>query len=129
MPPSEPPPPLPPRIADALTLVAGFFAGLLRTRVDATPERGERYYDARSAPMGRRTFLRLARAGAFPTFRAGRRLLARRADVHAWIEAQEGARLPPPRESGEEPLPSDPAALHELLVSRPGLMASRQRKP
>lgn len=46
------------------------------------------YYDSRSAPCGARAFLDGARAGAFPSFQRGRRVLARVADVQGWIEAR-----------------------------------------
>ncbi|KYG01796.1 hypothetical protein BE21_55890 [Sorangium cellulosum] len=54
------------------------------------------YYDAKTSPTGPTTFRRAAAAGAFPSFRVGRKLMARRADVDAWIATQ--ARTPKPKE-------------------------------
>jgi hypothetical protein len=45
------------------------------------------FYDQYSCPAGSNAFLRAAKAGAFPTYRPGKRLLARREDVDRWIEA------------------------------------------
>lgn len=48
------------------------------------------YYSAEDNPLGsRRAFLDAARRGAFPSFKAGRRVLARREDVHLWIESRQ----------------------------------------
>ncbi|MBI5537887.1 MAG: hypothetical protein HY898_34515 [Deltaproteobacteria bacterium] len=51
-------------------------------------EEDARYYEANSYPLGRRRFYDDAKAGAFPTFSppGTNRLLARRSDVHAFIE-------------------------------------------
>jgi hypothetical protein len=117
--PSERPPALPAHVAAALATLAGYMASLCKQPAPTETADGGRYYDARTSPLGRRAFLRLAREGAFPTFRAGKKLLARRSDVHAWIEAQEGARAREPAETGPKPLPTDPTALHELLMSKP----------
>jgi hypothetical protein len=86
-------------VLGALATLARYCASLVRDAAagHAANDTSERYYDARTSPMGRRAFLRLAREKAFPTFKAGKRLVARRVDVHAWIEAQKGARPPGPR--------------------------------
>lgn len=49
-----------------------------------------RYYTANDNPLGKRRFLECAREKFFPTFSVDGRgkLLARREDVHAWIESQ-----------------------------------------
>jgi hypothetical protein len=106
-------------VAAALATLAGYMASLCKQPTVTEAADAARYYDAHTSPLGRRAFLRLAREGAFPTFRAGKKLLARRSDVHVWIEAQAGARARAPVAPGEKPLPTDPTALHELLMSKP----------
>ncbi|WP_437611168.1 hypothetical protein WMF20_05010 [Sorangium sp. So ce834] len=59
------------------------------------------FYDAKTSPTGQTTFRRAAAAGAFPSFKVGRKLMARKADVDAWIVTQ--ARSPKPKEqSGDD---------------------------
>lgn len=48
----------------------------------------DEWVDAHSSGLGRRTFLRLAREGAFPVSKVGKRHVARRADVAAYVERQ-----------------------------------------
>ncbi|UQA61829.1 hypothetical protein [Polyangium aurulentum] len=129
-----------PDVLGALATLATYFTGIVRNAAtgNAANDTSERYYDARSSPMGRRAFLRLAREQAFPTFKAGKRLVARRADVHAWIEAQEGARARAPRKAPEAP-PLDmnalsPEELHAHLMQQHGeapmgSAARRQGRP
>ena len=51
------------------------------------------YYTSEDNPLGsKRAFLDAAARGAFPSFKAGRRVLAKREDVHAWIESRERKR-------------------------------------
>jgi hypothetical protein len=52
-----------------------------------SPGSGE-WVDARTSELGRRTFLRLAREGAFPVSRSGKKLVARRADIDSYLERQ-----------------------------------------
>jgi hypothetical protein len=52
--------------------------------VKAQPE----YVDQSCAPIGRREYLRAARGGEFKTWRKGRKVYARRADVVAWVESE-----------------------------------------
>ena len=51
---------------------------------------GDSIFDQESIPYGvsRRKYLELARKGAFPTMKEGRRVLCRRADFDAWFSAQ-----------------------------------------
>ncbi|UQA61783.1 hypothetical protein [Polyangium aurulentum] len=126
-------------VLGALATLAAYFARIVRDAVpgNAANDTSERYYDARTSPMGRRAFLRLAREKAFPTFKAGKRLVARRADVHAWIEAQEGARAPAPRKAPEVPRHMNalsPEELHAHMMARDekpakGSAARRQGPP
>jgi len=51
------------------------------------------YYTSEDNPLGsKRAFLDAAARGAFPSFKAGRRVLAKREDVHAWIESRKRTR-------------------------------------
>ena len=76
-----------------VALVADAVAQRLREAQREGDEDG-RYYSADDCPLPRRAFLRLARKGAFPSFRVGKKVLALRADVHGWIEAH--PQKPPP---------------------------------
>ncbi len=48
-----------------------------------------KFYNQHDAPCGENAFLKAARRGEFRTFRPGKRLIALRADVDAWIERHE----------------------------------------
>ncbi len=91
---------------------------------------GPRYYDATNAPMGKTAFLRLAKEGAFPSCKVGKRIRALASDVHAYMEAQQGAKPRAPRAPVVAP-PVDvndlsPAELHELSMN--GALPSRRGK-
>lgn len=47
------------------------------------------FYSQHDSPLGKRRFLEAARAGAFPSSKRGKLVLAKRADVDAWIAAAE----------------------------------------
>ena len=80
---------LPPEVIDALATLLRYAQGLVRETLEARPEgNGPAFYDPKTAPMGRAAFLRLAREGAFKATRVGRKVLARKEDVDAWIEAR-----------------------------------------
>jgi hypothetical protein len=49
------------------------------------------WLDARSAPMGARAFQRLAREGAFPAVKLGKKWQARRSDVDAYMDRHRAA--------------------------------------
>lgn len=87
----------------------------------ATQVSGVEWVDARSSGLGRRLFQRLAREGAFPTFKRGRSYVAKRSDLDAYIESQ---RVPvdPPQEP--EP-PQPPPSLHDPIAA--ALAAGRLR--
>ena len=44
------------------------------------------YYSQDNAPVEPNTFLKAAKRGEFPSFRPGKKLVARVEDVHRWIE-------------------------------------------
>lgn len=116
-----------PDVAEALRPLASLIVTIVREEAakQAKGDDGARYYDKDSAPMGPTAFLRLASQGAFPTHKAGKKLVARREDVHAWIEAQEGARprAPRPPQHARDLAAVDvnalsPAEEHELAMRR-----------
>jgi hypothetical protein len=57
---------------------------------DALPsgDARDQWVDAHSSGLGRRTFLRLAREGAFPVSKIGKRYVARQADLAAYLDTQ-----------------------------------------
>lgn len=74
---------------DLTRIVDAIAQGVARQLVEASP-RVEAFCNARNNPLGSvRAFLNAARRGDFPSFRAGRRVLARRSDVEAWILTRE----------------------------------------
>lgn len=83
-----------------------------------TAESAPRYYDARTAPCGRRTFLHAAAAGKFPSFREGRKVLARRDDVHQWIESHSRAKA--------AKAPVDRKETAAEIMERHGIVATRR---
>ena len=118
-----------PDVAEVLAPLARLLVAVVREEAakQARGDEGPRYYDKDTAPMGPTAFLRLASQGAFPTFKVGKKIHARREDVHAWIEAQEGARprAPRPPPMARELAPVDvnalsPAEAHELAMGRNG---------
>lgn len=65
--------------------------------------------------MKRRAFLARAAAGAFPTFRPDeKRIVAKRADVVAWLESQRVSPKPPPM-NAREPVDDVDEKIAELL--------------
>lgn len=63
------------------------------------------WVDARTSGLEPRAFRRLAREKAFPTYRLGRKLVAKRSDVDAWIESRPRcAETDRPEEAPPDPL-------------------------
>lgn len=92
------------------------FARLLAPLVAAelASAAGEDWIDQETSPLGRRKHRELAKRGAFPAHKDGRRWRARRADVDAFIEAQRpGARLEEPPANHDA---ADDAAAHDAAV-------------
>jgi excisionase family DNA binding protein len=92
---------------------------------------GPAYYDAKTAPMGRTTFLRLAREGAFPARKVGRKVLARKSDVDAWIQGGASSPLAIATPPAAPPIDGevDALRLHDLILEgeRKGASAPAQR--
>ncbi|MDB4932458.1 MAG: hypothetical protein JWM10_4942, partial [Myxococcaceae bacterium] len=105
-----------------LSQLASHFAALLAPMLAAP---AERYYDARTVPgeVGRRQFLAAAAEGAFPAFRVGNRLVARREDVHRWIEGRPVEPRPAPRaRKGPKARSAETAADDAKVLARAGLV-------
>ena len=108
---------LPPEVIAALATLLRYAGGLMREAIEASPNgNGGGFYDAKTAPMGRTAFLRLAREGAFKATKVGRKVLARKDEVDAWIESR--ATTAPHRSTREAPASDgdrDALALHEAI--------------
>jgi hypothetical protein len=95
---------------------------LIREAVaDALPNSDGRdeWVDARTSGLGRRTFLRLAREGAFPVSKVGKRYVTRRRDLAAYLETQrirEHAAARVKRSRGRHPSDSHTAAPRTSLA-------------
>lgn len=62
----------------------------ITSRIGSASPHEETFCHSRNNPLGSaRAFLNAARRGDFASFRAGRRVLARRSDVEAWILSRE----------------------------------------
>jgi hypothetical protein len=85
-------------LSKAFAIIARYLLDSFRevANENAAGDTSPAYYNARTSPTGPTTFRRAAAAGAFPSFRVGRKLMARKADVDAWIATQ--ARTPKPKE-------------------------------
>lgn len=103
----------------ALDLFVDMVADRVAERLHAIPT--NEYYDQRSNPLGRRRFLEAARRGAFPSTKRGKLVLARRADVDAWIAA--GHRAPVERTK-----PSEDLSDEELLAASGVVLEPTPRK-
>lgn len=119
-------------LVDALRPLAAALVVAVKDELakQAKGTEGPRYYDATNAPMGKTAFLRLAAQRAFPSFKVGKRVRALASDVHAYMEAQQGAKPRAPRAPVVAP-PVDvndlsPAELHELTMK--GALPHRRGK-
>ncbi|WP_437648318.1 hypothetical protein [Sorangium sp. So ce362] len=104
-------------LSKAFSTIAHYLLDSMRdvANENAAGDTSAAYYDARTSPTGPTTFRRAAAAGAFPSFRVGRKLMARKADVDEWIATQ--ARAPKPKEqSGDD---ADAAFFASLQPKRP----------
>jgi len=92
---------------------------LIREAVESARPREsmtDEWVDARTSPLGRRAFLKLAREGAFPASLVGNKYMARRSDVDAYLERQRIHRESPRREAARA-VPLHPAV--DVTVSDP----------
>lgn len=76
-----------PAVTALVELVVAQVADAVAARLGAV---GPVYYDVRSIPpeLGARKFLAAAQAKKFPSFLVGNRVVARRVDVHRWMESE-----------------------------------------
>lgn len=74
-------------IDDLIETFAARVAAHLAQRLSAERQETEEV-DQTTAPIGRNQYLKAARERAFPTRKAGRRVIARQADVLAWLRKQ-----------------------------------------
>lgn len=94
---------------EATCTQVGALRAQLRAMIEASGDdvpahaAGAEYVDARAARelgLSRRAFFARAADGAFPTFRAdGKRIVARRADIIAWLESR---RVNPKQKESDE---------------------------
>lgn len=109
---------LDPKLLEGLLCVlADLIAERLAER--AAPDPAARFASAKDNPLGTpRAFLDAARRGDFRTFRRGREVVARWADVVAYIEGRECKRKPRPRPAA----PLDPAARRRAQLVAAGVL-------
>ncbi|WP_437838545.1 hypothetical protein [Sorangium sp. So ce1153] len=104
-------------LSRAFATIARYLADSMRevANENAAADASPAYYDAKTSPMGPTTFRRAAAAGAFPSFKVGRKVVARKVDVDAWIATQ--ARTPKPKaQNGDD---ADAAFFASLQPRRP----------
>ena len=77
----------------------------VRSAMESSASR-DGWVDARTSPLPRRAFLKLAREGAFPASLVGNKFMARRRDVEAYLERQRVRPAAAAQERAE--LPSSP---------------------
>ena len=104
----------PPDILDTLLdVLADRIAERLAAR--ASPDAAARFASAKDNPLGSaRAFLDAGRRADFPTFKKGREVVARWADVLAYIEGRPCARKPRTRPVPAEPLTPEARRLAQL---------------
>jgi len=78
----------------------------VRRAIGTTSAAHEEWVDARTSGLGRRTFHRLANEGAFPVSKMGKKHVARRRDVNAYLERQRVQKA----KADAAPLDPDPVA-------------------
>ena len=83
----------------------------------APVEQPSKYLDQHTSPLSKRVYLALARRGAFPTRRAGKRVLVERDAFDSWLASQ-GRKVPAAPASGPRDIDSE--ALSELGARRAG---------
>ncbi|MDC3985784.1 helix-turn-helix domain-containing protein [Polyangium jinanense] len=122
---------LPPEVIAALATLLRYAGSIMREAIEANPGgNGGGFYDAKTAPMGRTAFLRLAREGAFKATKIGRKVLARKDEVDAWIESR--ATIAPHRSAREAHTSDgygDALALHEANRATNDNPPPRRAKP
>jgi hypothetical protein len=77
------------------------------------------YVHQNNAPIPKNIYLRLAREGAFPSTKAGKKILAKRVDVVAALEARQ-RKPPPPLSAGAGPSDDLDSLRDQLGLQRKG---------
>ena len=95
-------------------LLAPFMAPALTRVAQNTPEDG--WVDQRCSPLGRRLHCSLARRGALPARKLGRRWLVKRTVLEAYI-AEHGKAAEPPASPEVSETDYDENAVRELLAT------------
>ena len=109
---------------DALGAVLDVIADCIAAKVAGTSTAGGalRLYTSASSPLPPRTFRRLARSGAFPSFREARTIIALADDVDGYLRQR--TRAPRPT-----PTPTKATALDAWCASRGVRPAQRRGEP
>lgn len=103
-------------LAQFARLFVPFVLAELRANTIGDP--GDTWIDQTRSPLGRRLHCALARSGALPARKMGRRWLVRVADVDAFIVANGRAAEPAIAAEDDDPsAESDAAAIRKLLAS------------
>jgi len=66
--------------------LAELYEDLARVHSELAREDGDELFDQKTSPLGRKLHCRLIRSGQLPGYQAGRRLLAKKSDVLAYLE-------------------------------------------
>jgi hypothetical protein len=107
-------------MTSALALFARLFVPFvmaeLRANANTDAEPDDAWIDQTRSPLGRRLHCALARSGALPARKVGRRWLVRCADVSAYIVEHGRAAEPSSTDEGA-PAEDDAAAIRDLLAS------------
>ena len=75
-------------LSEALLAQARILEVLAATLMDAPGSAAPDYVDAKASGLDTHTFRRAAKSGEFEVFQVGRKWVARRADIRAFIERQ-----------------------------------------
>ncbi|WP_438014897.1 helix-turn-helix domain-containing protein [Sorangium sp. So ce315] len=102
--------------------VAAIFAGvrqLVKAELHAAKGDGDPWVSQEDSPLGRREHCKLARSGALPGRKVGKRWLVRRSELDAYIEAHGATPKPAEAEpAGDQDEPTADDVLHELGLER-----------
>ncbi|WP_437731278.1 helix-turn-helix domain-containing protein [Sorangium sp. So ce1335] len=106
------------------TAIAAIFDGvrqLVKAELQAAKGDGDPWVSQEDSPLGRREHCKLARIGAFPAWKVGKRWLVRRSELDTYIEAHGAKPKPPEAVPADDPNePTADAVLHELGLERVG---------
>lgn len=104
-------------IVAALRAQSRALGSLADALEQAPADQPSKHLDQHTSPLSRRVYLALARSGAFPTKRVGKRVICERDAFEAWLSTQ-GTNVPAAPVSG--PRDIDAEAIAELGGRRAG---------